>query len=94
MTTLEGAVAASCAGTLGDALRASALRDAHNLAGSLGMFGLPRGTELARELETTLASGRAPVDAIDGQHLSECVAALRDELDGEFARLAGGEGRR
>jgi putative two-component system response regulator len=91
MTTLEGAVEANRAGTLADALRASAVRDAHKLAGSLGTFGLPRGTELARELETTLAPGRAPVDAVDGSHMSQCVAALRDELDGEFARLAGGE---
>jgi putative two-component system response regulator len=88
MTTLEGAVEASCAGTLGDALRASAVREAHKLVGSLGTFGLPRGTELARELELTLAPGRPPVDAIERRHLSACVAALRDELDGEFARLA------
>ena len=75
------------AGTLDHALRASAERDAHKLAGSLGTFGLQRGTELARELETTFAAGGRPVDAIEGPHLSECIAGLRGELDGELARL-------
>jgi putative two-component system response regulator len=94
VATLEGAVEAISAGTLTHALRASAERDAHKLAGSLGTFGLQRGTELARELETTLAPGRPPVDASDRPHLSRCVAALRQELDGEFARLeAGGPSR-
>ena len=87
VTMLEGAVKAISAGKLDHKLRASAERDAHKLAGSLGTFGLQRGTELARELETTLAPGRPPIDAINGLHLSKCVAALRDELDGEFARL-------
>ena len=53
VTTLEGAVAAIAAGRLDHALRESAERDAHKLVGSLGTFGLARGTALARELETT-----------------------------------------
>jgi putative two-component system response regulator len=91
VATLETAVEAISAGTLDHALRARAERDAHKLAGSLGTFGLRRGGELARELETRLGPGRPPVDAIDGPHLSTCVAALRAELDGELARLEGGE---
>jgi putative two-component system response regulator len=87
VATVEGAVDALSAGTLDHALRASAERDAHKLAGSLGTFGLQRGTELARELETTFAPGRPPVDAIEGPHLSECIVALRRELDSEVARL-------
>ncbi|MDP1848527.1 MAG: response regulator [Solirubrobacteraceae bacterium] len=90
VATVEGAVEAIAAGTLDHALRASAERDAHKLAGSLGTFGLQRGTELARELETTFAAGRTPVDAVEGLHLSDCVAALRGELDSELARLEGG----
>lgn len=93
VATVEGAVDAVAGGTLDHALRASAEREAHKLAGSLGTFGLQRGTELARELETMFASGRPPVDAIEGPHLSRCITALRDELEGELARLDGGERR-
>ncbi len=87
VATVEGAVDALSAGRLDHAMRASAERDAHKLAGSLGTFGLQRGTELARELEITFAPGRPPVDAIEGPHLSECIVALRRELDSEVARL-------
>jgi response regulator RpfG family c-di-GMP phosphodiesterase/HPt (histidine-containing phosphotransfer) domain-containing protein len=87
VANVAGAVEAISAGTLDHGLRASAERDAHKLAGSLGTFGLQHGTELARELETMFAAGRSPVDAVEGAHLSECVAALRREL----ARLDGGE---
>lgn len=92
VATVEGAVEAISTGTLDHALRASAERDAHKLAGSLGTFGLQRGTELARELETRFAPGRAPLDAVEGPHLSECIAALRGELDSELARLDSGGG--
>jgi len=90
VATVAGAVEAISVGTLDPALRASAERDAHKLAGSLGTFGLQRGTELARELETSFAPGRAPMDAGEAPHLSKCVAALRGELDGELARLESG----
>src|SRR4028119_185590 len=73
--TVEGAVQAISAGTLDHTLRASAERDAHNLAGSLGTFGLQRGTELARELETTFAAGRPPGAAPAGPGLSGWLAA-------------------
>lgn len=87
VATVEGAVQAISTGTLDHALRTSAERDAHKLAGSLGTFGLQRGTELARELETTFAPGGPPVDAIEGPHLSECIAALRGELDSALTGL-------
>jgi putative two-component system response regulator len=93
VATVEGAVDAIASGTLDHALRARAERDAHKLAGSLGTFGLQRGTELALELEAVLAPGRPPVDADEGPRLSECIVALRGELEGELARLDGGECR-
>ncbi|MEA2221282.1 MAG: cyclic di-GMP phosphodiesterase [Solirubrobacteraceae bacterium] len=90
VTTLEAAVAALATGSLGDALRAAAERDAHTLAGSLGTFGLPCGSQLALELEQGLAPGRRPVGA-DRTQLTACVVALRAEVDGEYARLESGE---
>ena len=44
--------------------RHGAAEVAHKLAGSLGMFGFPRGTDLARELEILL-DGEDPADAAE-----------------------------
>ncbi len=41
-------------------LREEAIGIAHRLAGSLGMFGFPTGTELARALEQGLEAGTLP----------------------------------
>ncbi len=48
---LESAAAAADSGTLSDVQRMEAESLAHKLAGSLGMFGFPAGTTLARALE-------------------------------------------
>jgi putative two-component system response regulator len=84
--TLEEAVAAILAGSLDEDLRASAERDAHKLAGSLGTFGLPRGSELAGELERRFAPRHLSV-VDEGVHLAECVRALRAELDSGMAAV-------
>jgi putative two-component system response regulator len=81
---LEEAVRAIDAGTLDEHLRAGAERDAHKLAGSLGTFGLPRGSELASELEQRLATGHAP-GSMDAAYLTQLVVALHTELDEEAA---------
>lgn len=60
VATLEEAVAAIVAGTLDEDLRAAAERDAHKLAGSLGSFGMERGSELALQLEQSLAPSQLP----------------------------------
>lgn len=80
VSTLEAAVAAIRAGSLGEELRATAERDAHKLAGSLGTFGLARGSELACELEQRFAPSHRPLER-DDAHLAQCVSALRAELD-------------
>ena len=78
--TLDEAVTVLLDGKLDESLRARAERDAHKLTGSLGMFGLPRGSELARELEQALAGPDSPALS-DGPRLAELVLALRRELD-------------
>ncbi|MDQ3318737.1 MAG: Hpt domain-containing protein, partial [Actinomycetota bacterium] len=73
--TLDEAVGALLDGALDEDLRARAERDAHKLAGSLGMFGFPRGSEVARELEQALAPpGPA---ASDAPRLAELAIGLR-----------------
>ena len=56
--------------------REAARREAHKLAGSLGMFGLHEGTDIARELENSLAE--LPPD---GGPLILLAARLRAVLD-------------
>ena len=54
MATVEAAVAGVRRATLTPEVRQKAVLEAHRLAGSLGMFGLPEGTRLAREIEHLL----------------------------------------
>ena len=73
--TLEETIAAMLDGELDESLRARGERDAHKLAGSLGMFGLPRGSELARELEQALAMPDGPALS-DAPRLAERPDAI------------------
>ena len=49
---IEDALRAVQNGTLDETLQHNAQQQAHKLAGSLGMFGLPEGSRLARDIET------------------------------------------
>ena len=73
---LESAASAALAGTLPASLREQAFAEAHKLAGVLGTFGLPQGTELAREAETIYAAA-AGIDSPTAQRLAEIAARLR-----------------
>jgi HPt (histidine-containing phosphotransfer) domain-containing protein len=53
-----------------------ALRVAHDLAGSLGSYGRPEGSELARAIEQALREG-AP-----GAHVAALLGRLREVVDG------------
>ena len=57
-------------------MRRGAADTAHKLAGSLGMFGYPRGTEIAREIEQLLESE----GVVDAGLLRELVVELRESL--------------
>jgi len=57
-------------------MRRGATDTAHKLAGSLGMFGYPRGTELAREIEQLLECD----GLVDAGLLRELVVELRASL--------------
>ena len=69
LETAEAAAAGLAAGTLDDETRDEGLRASHQLAGSLGTFGIAEGSDLARELEQMLAPGAA-VDAARATALS------------------------
>ncbi|HEY9649179.1 MAG TPA: response regulator [Coleofasciculaceae cyanobacterium] len=54
MVLFEQAIAQLSTGTLDDELRSKAEAEAHRLVGSLGTFGLPQGSEVARQIERLL----------------------------------------
>lgn len=70
---LDIACEAAVVGRLSPIMRRGAADTAHKLAGSLGMFGYPRGTELAREIEQLLESD----GGVDAGSLRELVLDLR-----------------
>lgn len=73
LDAVDAAGAALLAGSLDAELRVAATSAAHKLAGSLGTFGLPDGSELAGELEVMLRDpGVPPV-----MRLSEIAERLR-----------------
>lgn len=70
---LDIACEAAVVGRLSPIMRRGAADTAHKLAGSLGMFGYPRGTDLAREIEQLLEND----GAVDAGLLRELVLELR-----------------
>jgi hypothetical protein len=73
---LDIACEAAVIGRLSPIMRRGAADTAHKLAGSLGMFGYPRGTDLAREIEQLLEND----GAVDAGLLRELVLELRGTL--------------
>lgn len=76
LNSLDVACEAALAGRLSPLMRRGAADTAHKLAGSLGMFGYPRGTELAREIEQTLEFD----GQVDAPALRQLVMELRASL--------------
>jgi HPt (histidine-containing phosphotransfer) domain-containing protein len=76
VAALEAAGDAAIGGTQTTELRSVAIAEAHKLAGTLGTFGLPQGTELAREAETLCAPEHAS-DAACTLRLLQIAAELR-----------------
>ena len=76
---VEEATTALLRDELGLEERHRAVWAAHKLAGSLGMFGFPWGSHLARQLEHSFQP-ETPLDREIAQHLCELVADLRCEL--------------
>lgn len=79
ITVLEQATIALSAGSLSYDLRQSACQEAHKLAGSLGTFGYPEGSKLAREIEHRLR-GKATLGQEEASRLNQLVSVLQQEL--------------
>lgn len=82
---LEQAIMALMEERLDHDLQRQAEREAHKLAGSLGMFGFAEGSRLAREMEYRL-QGSVTLEQTQALPLAELVIALRRELERPAAR--------
>jgi HPt (histidine-containing phosphotransfer) domain-containing protein len=80
VAVLEAAASAVIAKNLTPSECAAAHEAAHKLAGTLGMFNLERGTDLARELELAYSPESAPA-AASGPHLASLAAELRAMIE-------------
>lgn len=80
VAVLEQATVALLEGTLDDDLRQNAEREAHKLAGSVGVFGFLEGSRLAREIEQLFETG-TPLGQAKALRLSELVVSLHTELE-------------
>jgi DNA-binding response OmpR family regulator/HPt (histidine-containing phosphotransfer) domain-containing protein len=80
ITLLEEATTQLLRNELRRKLRVKAEQEAHKLVGTLGMFGSNRGSSLAHEIEILL-QGQEFISQEQAQHLSELVAALRQEFE-------------
>jgi HPt (histidine-containing phosphotransfer) domain-containing protein len=85
VAVLERAAAGFAANTLTDAQREEANSAAHKLAGTLGTFGLTRGTVLARELELMYTEDTGP-DAARSAKLAELTVELKGIVEGRKER--------
>lgn len=79
VSVLEQALALLCQNQLSDELRQQAEREAHTLAGSLGMFGADTGSRLAQEIEPLFEQAQS-LSYRQIERLSQLVTTLRQEL--------------
>jgi HPt (histidine-containing phosphotransfer) domain-containing protein len=80
IAVLEQASSALASGLLPPELRAQAAGEAHKLAGSLGTFGFPEGSRLARAMEELLIAN-TNLNCDDGVRLSQLLLQLCSELE-------------
>jgi HPt (histidine-containing phosphotransfer) domain-containing protein len=80
VSALETAAGPMADGTLSNSEREEATAAAHKLAGILGSFGLPEGTNLAREAET-LCGCKADAARAAAARITEIAALLRNEIE-------------
>ncbi len=83
---LEQAVTALEQSELDPDLQQQARREAHTLAGSLGIFGLPEGSHLAHQIEQRLQT--EPLSLAAANSLRVWVKSLRQEIERSYADSA------
>ncbi len=84
VAVLEQAKTALLAEKLHQELQQQALHEAHKLAGSMGSFGYPEGSRLARELEHLLVNNRTLVD----EEITKLLVNNRTLVDEEITKFS------
>ena len=79
MTLFEQAIAQISTGTLDGELHSKAQAEAHRLIGSLGSFGLPQGSEVARQIEQLLRL--ESLGQNEARQLEELVGQLKPAVE-------------
>jgi HPt (histidine-containing phosphotransfer) domain-containing protein len=77
LALLEAAAKASAAGQLSEEQRTASHAAAHKMAGTLGTFGLHRGTDLARQIEHALEDAASVQSAYQSANLAAWTEELR-----------------
>jgi len=80
LALMEAAVKASAAGELSEEQRAAGHAAAHKMAGTLGTFGLHRGTDLARMIEHALEGDGATQPADLSTWTDELRAVIQSRV--------------
>jgi HPt (histidine-containing phosphotransfer) domain-containing protein len=80
LETIRHAQTQMAKNSLSSATRTEAVDAAHKLAGILGTFGLPQGTELARQIEEGLNVTK-PAEGLSAEGLDELVKQLGVLID-------------
>ncbi|MEO0924614.1 MAG: response regulator [Cyanobacteria bacterium J06643_13] len=78
LASLEDLVAASARDNVTEELQTEAKSSAHKLAGSLGCFGFPQGSKIAKEIELLL--GNNALESEDSERVSSLTKSLREDL--------------
>ncbi|MEM7595930.1 MAG: response regulator, partial [Cyanobacteria bacterium P01_A01_bin.83] len=78
LADLENLAVASAKNSLTNELYQQALSSAHKLAGSLGCFGFPEGSRLAKQIELLLISN--PLEKVDLEQIFKLTVSLNSEL--------------
>jgi hypothetical protein len=76
LDVLDHIAASSAAGSMSDRQREEGIAISHKLAGSLGMYGYQRGTEIASQLEQLLRSDPSPEPDL----VTPLTAGLRESI--------------
>jgi diguanylate cyclase (GGDEF)-like protein len=79
MVLFEQAIAQLTTGTLDQELRASVKAETHRLIGSLGSLGVPKGSEVARQIEQLL--NLEPAGKNQARQLEELVILLKQTVE-------------
>ncbi len=81
---IEEAIAALATGSLTSEDRLQAWQSAHTLAGALGTFGLPEGSQVAKQIESLL-DAKVELTPAQFPQLQQRVAALRETIESKMA---------